>query len=77
MYIGLGAEAKIYTTTDFSTFTLAKTINSPGEPGWVLSMTEYNGKLYVGLEKNTEEQLLGVLIEDNPKMNFYLLYHFQ
>lgn len=48
MYIGLGAEAKIYTTTDFSTFTLTKTIDVPGDPGWVLSMVEYNAKLYVG-----------------------------
>lgn len=48
MYIGLGAEAKIYTTTDFSTFTLAKTIDVPGNPGWVLSMVEYNTKLYIG-----------------------------
>lgn len=47
MYIGLGAEAKIYTTTDFSTFTLTKTIDVPGDPGWVLAITEYNSKLYV------------------------------
>ena len=57
MYIGLGAEAKIYTTTDFSTFTLAKTINVPGEPGWVLTMTEYNGKLYAG--GGYPQQLIG------------------
>jgi len=48
MYIGLGSEAKIYTTTDWSTFTLTKTIDVPNDPGWVLTMTEYNGKLYVG-----------------------------
>ena len=48
MYIGLGSEAKVYTTADFSTFTLTKTINVPGDPGWVLTMTEYNGKLYAG-----------------------------
>lgn len=48
MYIGLGAEAKVYTTTDFSTFTLTKTINVPGDPGWVMALTEYNGKLYIG-----------------------------
>lgn len=47
MYIGLGSEAKIYTTEDFSTFTLAKTIDSPNDPGWVLAITEYNAKLYV------------------------------
>ena len=58
MYIGLGAEAKIYTTVDFSTFVLAKTINVPGEPGWVLTMTEYNGKLYAG--GGYPQQLTGV-----------------
>ena len=48
VYLGLGSEAKIYNTADFSTFTPVKTIDVPGDPGWVLAMTEYNGKLYVG-----------------------------
>lgn len=48
IYIGLGSKAKIYSTTDFSTFTLAKTITVPRNPGYVLTMAEYNNRLYVG-----------------------------
>lgn len=47
VYIGLGAKAKVYSTTDFSTFTLSKTITQPNSPGYVYTMKEYNGKLYV------------------------------
>ena len=47
-YIGLGHTAKVYTTTDFTTFTLAKTISIPNNPGWVYDMVEYNQRLYVG-----------------------------
>ena len=47
MYIGLGSTAKIYTTEDFSTFTLAKTITVPDNPGYVFDMIEYNRRLYI------------------------------
>ena len=47
-YIGFGHKAKIYTTTDFTTFTLAKTITVPNNPGYVFAMAEYNNKLFVG-----------------------------
>lgn len=57
MYIGMGHKAKIYTTTDFSTFTLAKTINVPNNPGYIFDMEEYNGRLYVG--GGFPEQLYG------------------
>jgi len=45
VYIGLGGGAKIYSTTDFSTFTLKKTITSPAA-GYVYSLKEYNQRLY-------------------------------
>lgn len=48
LYIGLGHKAKIYSTTDMSTFTLAKTITVPNNPGYVFSLKEYNGRLYAG-----------------------------
>lgn len=48
VYLGLGAKAKIYVTTDFSTFTLAKTITIPQNPGYVYALKEYNGRLYAG-----------------------------
>lgn len=48
MFIGLGHKAKIYSTEDFTTFTLSKTITDPNYPGYVLCMTEYAGKLFVG-----------------------------
>lgn len=48
IYIGLGAKAKVYVTTDLTTFTLSKTITQPNSPGYVYTMKEYNGKLYVG-----------------------------
>lgn len=46
MYIGIGAKAKIYSTTDFSTFTLSKTITVPDNPGYVFALKEYNRRLY-------------------------------
>ena len=47
VYVGLGMRAKIYSTTDLSTYTLAKTITQPSNPGYVFSMIEYSGRLYV------------------------------
>lgn len=46
MYIGLGSKAKVYSTTDFSTFTLSKTITVPDNPGYVFALKEYNRRLY-------------------------------
>lgn len=48
VFIGLGHKAKIYSTVDFTTFVLEKTITQPNYPGYVFSMTEYAGKLVVG-----------------------------
>lgn len=46
VYIGLGSKAKIYSTTDFTTFTLSKTITIPDQPGYVFDLIEYNQRLY-------------------------------
>ena len=56
-YIGLGAKAKIYVTSDFSTFTLSKTITNPSQPGYVYCLKEYNKRLYAG--GGYPEQLFG------------------
>lgn len=45
VYLGLGGGAKIYSTTDFSTFTLKKTITDP-DAGYVYSLKVYNQRLY-------------------------------
>jgi len=45
-YVGLGPQAKVYETTDFSTFTLSKDINIPQNPGYIYAMKEYNRVLH-------------------------------
>ena len=47
-YIGVGPQARIYSTDDFSTFTEAKDINVPQNPGYTYAMKEYNRVLHVG-----------------------------
>ena len=66
IYFGLGYKAKVYKTTDFSTYTLSKTITVPGNPGYVFSLCEYNGRLYAGgghpeQLNNTNNQFFGFL----------------
>lgn len=46
--IGIAPQAKIYKTSDFSTFTLDKDIDIPDNPGYPYAMSEYNNALYVG-----------------------------
>lgn len=48
LYVGLGGQAKVYSTSDGTTWTLAKKFTVPDNPGYVLTMTEYGGRLYVG-----------------------------
>lgn len=48
VYLGVGPQAKIYSTTDFSTFTVAKDVDVPQNPGYVYTMKEYNRVLHVG-----------------------------
>lgn len=47
-YVGLGPQAKIYETSDWSTFTLSKDVNVPQNPGYVYAMKEYNRVLHAG-----------------------------
>lgn len=47
-YIGIGPQAKIYQTSDFSTFTISKDINIPQNPGYVHALKEYNSVLHAG-----------------------------
>ena len=48
MYVGTGASAKIYVSTDMTTYTVSKDINVPRNPGFVFAMVEYNNKLFAG-----------------------------
>lgn len=48
VYLGLGPQAKIYGTTDFSTFTISKDINIPQNPGYPWTLKEYNRVLHAG-----------------------------
>lgn len=48
VYLGVGPQAKVYVTTDFSTFTVSKDIDVPQNPGYIYAMKEYNSYLYVG-----------------------------
>ena len=47
-YIAVGPQARVYETSDFSTFTLSKDINIPQNPGYPWAMKEYNRVLHVG-----------------------------
>lgn len=68
-YIGLGARAKVYVTSDFSTFTLSKTIINPSNPGYVYCLKEYNKRLYAG--GGYPEQLYG---NNNQFLGFVYSY---
>lgn len=57
VYIGVGHKAKVYVTTNFTSFTVSKTITEPRNPGYVLAMADYSGILYVG--GGYPEQLYG------------------
>lgn len=46
VYIGVGPQARIYNTSDFSTFTQSKDVNVPQNPGYVYSLKEYNRVLH-------------------------------
>ena len=48
VYVGLGPQAKIYESSDMSTFTISKDINIPQNPGYPYAMKEYNRVLHVG-----------------------------
>ena len=48
VYIGIGPQAKVYSTSDFSTFTVSKDINIPQNPGYIYALKEYNSVMHAG-----------------------------
>lgn len=48
MYVTLGPQAKVYSSSDMSTFTISKDINIPQNPGYPYTLKEYNRVLHVG-----------------------------
>lgn len=48
VYLGIGPQAKVYESSDMSTYTLSKDINIPQNPGYPHTMKEYNRILHVG-----------------------------
>ncbi len=48
VYVGVGPQARVYETANFSSFTLSKDISVPQNPGYVYTMKEYNKVLYAG-----------------------------
>jgi hypothetical protein len=46
LYCGIGPSADVYETDDLSTYTLAKEINKPQNPGYIWRIKEYNHFLY-------------------------------
>lgn len=47
-YVGIGPQAKIYSSSDMSTFTLSKDVNIPQNPGYVHALKEYNSVMHAG-----------------------------
>jgi len=48
VYIGIGPQGRVYSTSDFSTFTISKDIDIPQNPGYPYTIKEYNSYLFVG-----------------------------
>lgn len=48
LYVGLGGMAKVYSSSDGTTFTLSKRFTKPDNPGYVMTLQEYGGRLYAG-----------------------------
>jgi hypothetical protein len=48
IYVGVGPQARIYESSDMSTYTLSKDINVPQNPGYVYALKEYNRVLHAG-----------------------------
>ncbi len=46
LYVGLGPTALVYVTSDGSTWTVAKDIDQPDNPGYIYDMEVYNQRLY-------------------------------
>ena len=48
VFAGVGPQARIYVSTDLSTWTLSTDINVPQNPGYIWFLKEYNSYLYAG-----------------------------
>ncbi len=48
VYVGVGPQARVYSSSDLSTYTLSKDIDTPDNPGYIYAMKEYNSFLYAG-----------------------------
>lgn len=48
IYVGVGPQGRIYSSSDMSTYTLSKDIDVPQNPGYVYALKEYNSYLYAG-----------------------------
>lgn len=46
VYVGVGPQGKLYSTSDLSTYTISKDIDVPQNPGYIYSIKEYNSYLY-------------------------------
>lgn len=46
VFVGVGPQAVVYSSTDLSTYTEAKDINKPQNPGYIWKLKEYNHYLY-------------------------------
>ena len=48
VYAGVGSVAKVYSSSDLSTYAVSKDIDVPDNPGYIYAMREYNSFLYAG-----------------------------
>lgn len=48
VYAGVGSTAKVYSSSDLSTYAVSKDIDVPDNPGYIYAMKEYNSFLYAG-----------------------------
>lgn len=48
VYVGIGPQARIYSTADMSAYTLSKRITVPQNPGYPFALKEYNSFMYAG-----------------------------
>jgi len=48
VYAGVGPQGRMYKSTDLTTWTLTKDINTPQNPGYIYAQKEYNSRLYAG-----------------------------
>lgn len=78
VYVSIGPMARIYKTTDFSTFTLDKDIDVPDNPGYCYAIKEYNSFLYAsgGSPELVPSQYYSGFIYYNDTTTWRSLYPF-